>query len=294
MLDKELIKKVRLIQFRSSRVVNDILAGEYKSVFKGSGMEFEEVRKYEPGDEVRSIDWNVTARMGEPYIKRFREERDMSVVFLVDTSASGDYGMAEISKNELAAQITSLLAFSAIKNNDKVGLLAFSDRVEKYIAPKKGTKHALRLISDILSLESEGKGTDIAMALGYLAKVVKKRCVVFLISDFIAEDYSNALKVIQKKHDVIAISINDRQESMLPDCGLVEIADAETGEVFLLDSSCGSLRNEFAEIAAAERQELEKMLRKFHIDHVNIEAGSDYLPELVKFFRVRERRRAIG
>ncbi len=294
MIDKELIKKVRLIQFRSSRVVNDVLAGEYKSVFKGSGMEFEEVRRYEPGDEIRSIDWNVTARMGEPYIKRFREERDMSVMFLVDTSASGEYGSAEISKNDVAAQITSLLAFSAIKNNDKVGLLAFSDKIEKYIPPKKGTPHVLRLVSDILSLEPENTGTDIEMALGYLAKVCKKKSLIFLISDFIDSGYEKALKVIERKHDVVAISVKDEQEIELPSCGLVRMVDAESGEVFMLDTSSASLRKEFGRLAAAEGDALNKSLKSMGIDHVSVKAGSDYIPQLVKFFKIRERRKAIG
>ncbi len=294
MIDKELIKKVRLIQFRSSRIVNDILAGEYKSVFKGSGMEFEEVRRYEPGDEIRSIDWNVTARMGEPYIKRFREERDLSVMFLVDTSASGLYGGAAESKNEIAAQITSLLALSATKNNDKVGLLAFSDEVEKYIYPKKGVPHVLRLVSDILSLKAKSKGTDIAMALGYLAKVCKKRCLIFIISDFIDTGYEKALRVIEKKHDVVAISLRDRQEVELPNCGLVELVDAETGESYMVDTSSAALRREFARLAAEKSEYLQKSLRSMGIDHVGVEAGSEYIPELVKFFRMRERRRLIG
>ncbi len=294
MIDKELIKKVRLIQFRSSRIVNDILAGEYKSVFKGSGMEFEEVRRYEPGDEIRSIDWNVTARMGEPYIKRFREERDLSVMFLVDTSASGLYGAAAESKNEIAAQITSLLALSATKNNDKVGLLAFSDEVEKYIYPKKGVPHVLRLVSDILSLKAKSKGTDIAMALGYLAKVCKKRCLIFIISDFIDTGYEKALRVIEKKHDVVAISLRDRQEIELPNCGLVELVDAETGESYMVDTSSAALRREFARLAAEKREYLQKSFRSMGIDHVGVEAGSEYIPELVKFFRMRERRRLIG
>ena len=294
MIDKELIKKVRLIQFRSSRVVNDILAGEYKSVFKGSGMEFEEVRRYEPGDEIRSIDWNVTARMGEPYIKRFREERDMSVMFLVDTSASGKYGGADISKNEVAAQITSILAMSAIKNNDKVGLLAFSDKIEAFIPPKKGTPHVLRLVSDILSLKPENTGTDIAMALGYLAKVCKKKCLVFLISDFIDNGYQKPLRVIEKKHDVVAISVKDNQEIELPACGLVRVIDSESGESYMVDTSSASVRKEFNRIASSQREELKKSLKSMGIDHVGVEAGSDYIPSLVKFFRMRERRRAIG
>ncbi len=294
MIDKELIKKVRLIQFRSSKVVNDILAGEYKSVFKGSGMEFEEVRRYEPGDEIRSIDWNVTARMGEPYIKRFKEERDLSVMFVVDTSASGKYGNADISKNELAAQITTLLALSATKNNDKVGLLAFSDRIEKFIAPKKGTAHVLRLVSEILSLTPEGKGTDIAEALKYLAKVCKRRCLVFLISDFIDDNYEKVLRVIEKKHDIVAISLRDKQEEELPACGLVQVVDAETGEAFMVDTSSAASRREFSRIAGLQRIALEKNFKSIGIDHVGIEAGSDYIPELVKFFRVRERRRLIG
>lgn len=294
MIDKELIKKVRLIQFRSSRVVNDILAGEYKSVFKGSGMEFEEVRRYEPGDEIRSIDWNVTARMGEPYIKRFREERDMSVIFLVDTSASGLYGSADISKNELAAQITSLLALSATKNNDKVGLLAFSDKIEKFIPPKKGTPHVLRLVSDILSLKAEGRGTDIGMALRYLAKVCRKKCLIFLISDFIDSGYEKALRITEKKHDVVAISLCDSQERELPVCGIVRVVDSETGEVYLVDTSNRSARKQFERNAVLRQVELNKSLKSIGVDHVGVEAGGDYIPQLVKFFRMRERRRAIG
>lgn len=294
MIDKELAKKIRYIQIYTSKAVNDVLSGEYHSVFKGSGIEFDEVRKYAPGDEIRSIDWNVTARMGEPYIKRFVEERDMRVMFLVDLSASGAFGTSLKTKNELAAEVCSLLAFSAIKNNDRVGLISFTDRIEQYITPKKGASHVLRLVREILSCKPEGQGTDISMALDHLAKVTTKKCVVFLLSDFIDSGYEKSLRIISKRHDVIALSVRDRREMELPDCGLFKARDAESGEEVWIDSSSKKVRHNFSVQAKVRQLKLEESLRAMKVDHIPLLCGEDYLKSLVRFFRMRERRKSVG
>ncbi len=294
MIDKELAKKIRYIQIYTSKAVNDILAGEYHSVFKGSGMEFEEVRQYAPGDEIRSIDWNVTARAGEPYIKRFVEERDMRVMFLVDLSASGAFGTTSQTKNELAAELTSLLSFSAIKNNDRVGLVAFTDEVEHYIPPKKGTPHVLRLVREILSFKPKGRKTNIKGALEYMAKVTSKRCVIFLISDFIDSGYDKQLRILGKKHDVIAISLTDQRERELTKAGMFLARDAESGEEVWIDSSSKKVRDNYAKQAKLRELELRDKLRSLKVDHIPLCTGEDYNKGLVRFFRMRERRKAAG
>lgn len=291
MLDKELAKKIRYIQIYTSKAVNDILAGEYHSVFKGSGMEFEEVRQYAPGDEIRSIDWNVTARAGEPYIKRYIEERDMRVMFLVDVSASNILGTAKQSKTELAAELTSLLAFSAIKNNDRVGLVAFSDEIEHYIPPKKGTPHVLRLVREILSLKPKGRRTDIKNALEYLAKITTKRCVVFLISDFFDEGYDKQLRILSKKHDVVAISLTDKLEKELPKAGIFLARDAESGEQIWVDSSSKKVREGYAKQSKIRELKLRDKMRSLKVDHIPLTTGEDYLKGLMRFFRMRESRK---
>ena len=227
---KEILKKIRRIELRTRRLVNSMFAGQYHSVFKGRGMNFEEVREYAPGDEIRSIDWNVTARMNAPYIKKYTEEREMTVMLLVDVSASGIFGSVELSKRELAAEVASILAFSAINNNDKVGLILFTDRIELFIPPKKGRLHTLRLIREMLYFEPEGRGTDLAGALDYLNLVVSRRSVVFMISDFLAPDFTKALTVSSKRHDLVAMPVIDKGESELPNVGIITLEDAETGE----------------------------------------------------------------
>ena len=236
MIPKELAKKIRYIQIYTSKAVNDVLAGEYHSVFKGRGMEFDEVREYTPGDEIRTIDWNVTARMGHPFVKRYVEERELTVLFLVDLSASGTFGSVEKLKNEVAAELCALLAFSAIKNNDKVGLIVFTDTIELFIPPEKGVSHVLRLIREVLSFQPKRKRTDIALALDFLGRVTHKRAVVFLVSDFLAERFEKPLGMVAKRHDLVAIPLADPRELGLPNVGLVELEDAETGESVVVDT----------------------------------------------------------
>src|SRR5574337_129223 len=230
MISKDILKKIQQIEIHTRRLVNEAFVGEYHSVFKGRGMEFEEVREYQPGDEIRTIDWNVTARMGRPFIKRYVEERELTVMLLVDVSASGNFGSIKQLKNEVAIEICSLLAFSAIKNNDKVGLIMFTDKIEKFIPPKKGPTHVLRVIRELLCTEPTGKGTNISVALEYMNKISSRRAITFMVSDFIANDYAHALRIANKKHDVIAITIADPREQELPNVGFIELKDAESGE----------------------------------------------------------------
>jgi len=292
MIPRELAKKIRYIQIYTTKVVNDVLAGEYESVFKGRGMEFDEVREYQPGDDVRSIDWNVTARAGKPFIKKFREERELTVIFLVDLSASGSFGTTNQTKNELAAEICALLAFAAIKNNDKVGLIAFTDQVEQFIPPGKGARHVLRVIREILTFRPSRSGTDIAGALDYLGRVQGRRAVVFLISDFQAESFEKLLRVLGRRHDLIAVSVGDARESRIPDIGLVELEDAETGEFVLVDAASAEVRKRYEALSLARAGELTEMLRSMGIDQIRIETGRPYVRDMMTFFRNRERRRA--
>lgn len=291
MIPKELARKIRTIQIFTSKAVNDVLAGEYESVFKGRGMEFDEVREYQPGDDVRAIDWNVTARTGKPFVKRFREERELTVVFLVDLSASGSFGSQGQLKNEVAAEVCAMLAFAAVKNNDKVGLIVFTDHVEKFIPPQKGTRHVLRVVRDILSFRPRQVRTDITVALDYLGRVLSRRAVIFLISDFQAEGFARPLRVLNRRHDMIAVSINDPRETVLPDVGFLELEDAETGETALIDTGSPTVRNRYALLGATRRDELRALFRSMGVDQIPIETGRDYVPGLVSFFRGRERRR---
>ncbi len=291
MIPPDLAKKIRYLEIYTSKVVNDILAGEYGSVFKGQGMEFDEVREYQPGDEVRSIDWNVTARMGHPYIKRYVEERELTVIFLADLSASGTFGSTGRTKNDVAAELCALLAFSAIKNNDKVGLVAFTDNIELTIPPAKGSSHVLRVIREILAYQPAHTGTDIAGALDYLAHITTKKCVVFLISDFQDEDYENPLRAVAKKHDVIAISLGDPREFELPNAGFITLQDAETGEWQSIDTGSAAVRKRFRQLGVARRELLRTQLIAAGIDQIDVSAGTDdYILDLVRFFRTRERR----
>ena len=291
MIPRELAKKIRYIQIYTSKAVNDVLAGEYHSVFKGQGMEFEEVREYQIGDEVRSIDWNVTARMGEPFVKRFREERELTVLFAVDLSASGDFGSTDKLKNEVAAEICALLAFSAIKNNDKVGLVVFTDTVELFVPPAKGTSHVLRLIRDLLNFKPRQARTDIAAAIDYLGKVTNRQAVVFLVSDFLETGFERALRTVGKRHDVIAVTIADPVEVRLPNVGLVELEDAETGELIQIDTGSAAVRKRYEGLGADRAGKLQELFRGMDIDQIEILTGRDYLRDLVAFFRTRERRK---
>jgi uncharacterized protein (DUF58 family) len=290
MIPKELIKKIRQIQIYTARAVDASFAGQYESVFKGRGMQFDEVREYTPGDDVRSIDWNVTARTGRPYIKRFVEEREMTVIFAVDLSASGDFGTVNKMKNELAAEFCAVLAFAAAKNNDKVGLLIFTDRTELYIPPKKGSSHVLRLIRELLYFKMPRRKTNIPQALDYIARVTRKKATVFLVSDFIETDFKKPLSLLNKRHDVIAVSVRDRAEVALPSAGLIEFADAETGEIILVDTSSRKFRNQYSGRSSGRFDKLKNMLRSINVDCISINTDKSYIQDLVAFFRMRHRR----
>ena len=291
---RDILKKIRRIELKTRGMVEAAFAGQYRSVFKGRGMNFEDVREYQPGDDVRTIDWNVTARFGEQhgdaYVKRFTEERELTVMLVVDVSASGDFGSVHLSKRELAAEVACMFAFSAIRNNDKVGLILFSDAVEIYIAPKKGRAHTLRLIREILFFEPKGRGTEVGVALGYLNRVLHRRSVVFLISDFQAPDFSRQLSVTSRRHDLIAIPIVDPREEELPDVGLITLEDAETGEQIEFNTSDARARRAY--IAAAEQRTAERLrdFRRKGIDAISLQTDQDYVPALRAFFRNRERR----
>jgi uncharacterized protein (DUF58 family) len=289
----DLLKKVREIQIVSRKVVDELLGGEYKSVFKGRGMEFDEVREYMPGDEVRTIDWNVTARTGKPFVKRFIEEREQALFFLVDMSASGSFGSTTKSKNDVAAELCGLLAFSAIKNNDKVGLIIFTDEIELFVPPDKGQLHVLHIIREILSFEPKRTGTSIACALDYLGKMVKKKCVTFLISDFQDADYDKQLKLAAIHYDLIAITITDPRELELPNAGLVELIDAESGEQILVDTASAAARNKFNIAAKARSLETKASLTRLNIDLIDVRTDRDYMRDLIRFFQTRERRQTL-
>jgi uncharacterized protein (DUF58 family) len=290
MIPRELAKKIRYIQIYTSKAVNDVLAGEYHSVFKGQGMEFDEVREYQPGDEVRSIDWNVTARMGTPYVKRFEEERELTVLFVVDLSASGEFGSKGKLKNEVAAEICALLAFSAIKNNDKVGLIVFTDHVELFVPAAKGTSHVLRLIRELLEFKPSQARTDISGAIDFLGKVTNRRSVVFLVSDFLETDFEKSLRTVGKRHDVIAVSVTDPVEVKMPNVGLVELEDAETGELVQIDTSSADFRKKYEALGADRGGSLSELFRSMDIDQIEVMTNRDYVRDLVKFFRGRERK----
>jgi len=290
MIPKELIKKIRQIQIYTSRAVDASFAGQYESVFKGRGMQFDEVREYTPGDDIRTIDWNVTARTGRAYIKRFVEEREMTAMFAVDLSASGDFGTVNKAKNELAAEFCAVLAFAAAKNNDKVGLLIFTDQIELYIPPKKGISHMLRLVRELLYFKMPKRKTDIGEALDYLGKVIRKKATMFLVSDFIETDFKRPLSLLNKRHDVIAVTVRDKAEITLPGIGLIEFADAETGEIILIDTSSRKFRNQYSNTAALRFDELKNMLRTINVDCISISTDKPYIQDLVRFFHMRHKR----
>ncbi len=289
----EILKKIRTLEIKTKGLVQTAFAGDYHSVFKGRGMNFEDVREYQPGDEIRAIDWNVTARLGTAYVKKFTEERELTVVLVVDVSASGSFGSVSQSKRELAAEVACLLAFSAIRNNDKVGLLLFTDRVELFIPPKKGRSHTLRIIREILFFEPEGKGTEPALALDYLNKVVTRRAVVFFISDFQTGDFSRSLAITGRRHDFIAIHVQDDRERTIPNIGIITLEDAETGDQLEINTADRATRSRFADLAEGHQVELTRTLRRNNIDAISLRTGEEYIPALRSFFKQRERRLAI-
>ena len=296
---KEILKKVRQIEIRTRRLVDAAMGGEYHSVFKGRGMDFDEVREYVPGDEVRTIDWNVTARSGRPFVKKFTEERELTILLLVDVSASGNFGSTSQSKRELSAELASVLAFSAIGNNDKVGLILFSDQIEQYVPPKKGRRHVLRVVREVLYFEPKRRGTDIAQALDFANRVQQRRAVTFLISDFQATGdqaktmsaLQSAIRLTNTRHDLVAMHIRDRREEELPDVGVLAIEDAETGEMLELQTSNPNVRARFAELSKRNVETLRRMLNAEAIDTLELQTGMSYVPPLMNFFKTRERRR---
>ena len=286
----EVLKEVRRIQIVANRQVNDILAGEYHSVFKGRGMEFDSVREYVPGDEIRNIDWNVTARTGAPYVKKFQEERELTVILAIDISASGSFGSLRLSKMDTAAEVAAVLMFSALKNHDKVGLLLFASDVVRYMPPRKGRSNVLRLIRDLLSVEPVREPTSIDNALQFLGRVQKRKCVVFLMSDFLGTEYSKSLAVANTRHDVVAITLSDPRERELPDVGFITLQDAETGELLELDTRHKKVRELFAQNAAKRELKLSDSLRRVSVDRLDIRTDQSYALSLQKFFKMRERR----
>lgn len=283
----ELLKKVRAIEIKSRGLSNQIFSGEYHSAFKGRGMAFSENREYQHGDEIRTIDWNVTARMGHPYVKVFEEERELTAMILVDVSASEQFGTQTQLKRSLITEIAAVLAFSAMQNNDKIGVIFFSDKIEKFVPPKKGKSHILRIIRELINFEAENTGTDIRLALDYLNSVIKKRTICFLVSDFEDRGFSDALKIANKKHDVVALQIQDPAEQVLPNIGLVQIQDAETGEARWVNTSSKSVRQKFAKNRSLQNAELKGLLRKSGVDFASIHTNENYVRPLMNLFKQR-------
>ena len=290
MLPREIIRKIRRIQITTSRLVNESLAGEYHSVFKGRGMEFDEVREYQHGDDIRTIDWNVTSRAGHPFVKRYVEERELTVMLLVDASASGSFGSVSKTKGEIAAEISALIAFSAIKNNDRVGAILFTDRVEKFIPPRRGSTHVLRLIREMLFYQPERRGTSIQKALDHLNLVIHKSAVVFLISDLLDQGFEQSLKIANRKHDVIVIQIVDPREQELPDVGILEVRDAETGEIAYIDTSLPVVRSTYRANWEKNRAKLARLFQSQRMDQIVVDTSKPYDAPLVRFFEERAKR----
>lgn len=287
---KQILKNVRQIELRTRGLVNQLFSGEYHSVFKGRGMEFSEVREYQFGDDVRTIDWNVSARFNRPFVKVFEEERELTVMLLVDMSGSQDYGTSPRFKRDIAAELCAVLAFSAIKNNDKVGMIIFTDRIEKFIPPKKGRSHILRIIRDIIAFVPEGHGTDIRAGLEYFHRVTKKRSIAFLISDFLDEGYDNPLKIAGRKHDLIAVELHDPRERVLPDVGMIKLRDAESGSERWIDSSRRAVREAYTRHWDARHAERARRFLVANVDRIAVDVQRGYIQPLVEFFRMRERR----
>lgn len=290
MLTKELLKQVRQIEIRTRGMVNQVFSGEYHSVFKGRGMEFAEVREYQFGDDIRNIDWNVTARFGDPFIKVFNEERELTVMLMVDLSGSLIYGSLEKTKQQIAAEISAVLAFSALKNNDKAGLLLFTDKIELFIPPRKGRKHVLRIIRELLNFQPEGKGTNIRAAVEYMNNALKKRSIVFLMSDFFDQGYERALRIFGRRHDFVGIVLNDPGEYVLPDVGLLRLRDSETGAERYIDTSDRGFRNAYFSSRKKALETQKQFFLKNRLDSININLAESYVKPLVDFFRMRERR----
>ena len=286
-----LLKKVRKIEIKTKGLSNHIFAGEYHTAFKGKGMAFSEVREYQPGDDIRSIDWNVTARYNSPFVKVFEEEREMTVMLLIDMSASGNFGTQEQFKRELATELAAILAFSAINNNDKVGVIFFTDKVEQFIPPKKGKSHILRIIREVLAFEPTGKGTDIAGALEYFSAVIKKRSICFILSDFMSKEFDRPLKIASKKHDLVALRIHDLREDTLPNVGLIPMQDAETEKMLFVDTSSKKVRDNFAKNRVQTNEKLRKLFPASGVDLIDITTGTDYVKPLINFFKTRGKRR---
>ena len=289
-ITREILRQVRRIEITTRGLVNEVFSGEYHSVFKGRGMSFAEVREYQYGDDIRGIDWNVTARTGAPHVKVFEEERELTLMLVVDVSASSEFGTRGRTKSELAAELCGVLAFSAIKNNDKVGLILFTDRIERFVPPRKGRRHALRVLRELLFHPAEGSGTDIGGALEYLARVTRRRAVVFLVSDFIAEGYGRALSVAARRHDLVAVRVGDRREEEIPPMGFVEFEDPETGRRVLVNTSAGRFRERFAEQREAARRRVDVLLRRSKVDSIDATTGVPYERALRRFFEERARR----
>ena len=290
MIPKKIFQKVKRIEIKTRGLVNELFGGEYHSIFKGRGMTFSEVREYNPGDDIRLIDWNVTARTGSPFIKVFEEERELTVFLLVDISASGEFGTGSQLKKDYSAEIASVLGFSAIKNNDKVGLILFSDTIEKYIVPKKGKTHVLRVIRELLYKDPIGSKTSISKALDYLLKVAKRKCVVFLISDFLDDNFLTSLKVVNKKHDFLAIQVLDPAELEFPDLGFLKVEDPETGEMLWIDTSSKKTIEQLKKDISTKQLNFKKKMRNSGIDLVSISTDKDFVDPLLSFFKSREKR----
>ena len=286
----ELLKKVRKIEIKTKGLSNHIFSGEYHTAFKGKGMAFSEVREYQPGDDVRSIDWNVTARYNNPFVKVFEEEREMTVMLLIDMSGSSDFGTQTQLKREVATEIAAVLSFSAINNNDKIGVIFFSDKIEKFIPPKKGKSHILRIIRELITFKSENKKTNLEKALIYFNNVIKKRSVCFILSDFMDNNFDKSLKIARKKHDIIALRIHDEREEQLVDVGLIKLEDTETGDLKWLDTSSKNIRKEFRKNYLIFEENLKKTLQHSAVDHINIKTGKDYVKPLINFFKNRRRK----
>ncbi|MCL5030959.1 MAG: DUF58 domain-containing protein [Bacteroidetes bacterium] len=290
MLTKEIIKQVRQIEIRTKGLVNQVFSGEYHSVFKGRGMEFSEVREYQFGDDIRNIDWNVTARFGHPFIKIFEEERELTVILMADLSGSLIFGSVDKTKQQIAAELSAILAFSALKNNDKVGLILFTDKIEKFVPPRKGRKHVLRIIREVLSFEPEGKSTNLKSALEYMNNAIKKRSIVFLLSDFMDSGYEKILRIVGKRHDLIGIVLNDKREDEIPDMGLVKFVDAETGNERWIDTGDKRTKFLFTQMRERNKASRKSLFISSRLDSIEIQTGENYIKPLVQFFRLRERR----
>ena len=289
-LSPELMQRIKAIQVKTNYLVNDIMAGEYVSAFKGRGMEFSEVREYQPGDDVRLIDWNVTARMNQPFIKEFKEERELTLMLLVDVSSSGGFGSDEKLKNEVSAEIASILAFAAIKNNDKIGLIVFSDKIEQTIPPKKGKAHIWNIIRTILNFKPEGKGTNLSLPLEYLLNIQKRKATAFLISDFQDEDYEATLKLAKQKHDLVAISISDPREETLPDVGLIQLEDAESGETLLVDTHDKEMTAQYAKQFQQKREKRKTYFSSIGIDTIEVHTNRSLTDPIIRYFKMREKK----